>query len=59
MTLNNGVLVIGGNVPSTIEGNIVEVRDSSGASLIKISSTEVVNFKKGRQIVFELTLQGT
>jgi hypothetical protein len=27
--------------------------------LIKISSTEVVTFKKGRQIIFELTLQGT
>jgi len=59
MDLSSGVLLIGGIVPSPIEGNIVEVRDSSGASLIKVSSTEVVTFKKGRQIIFELTLQGT
>jgi len=59
MDLSSGVLIVGGIVPSPIEGNIVEVRDSSGASLIKVSSTEVVTFKKGRQIIFELTLQGT
>jgi hypothetical protein len=59
MDLSSGVLLIGGIVPSNLEGNIVEVRDSSGASLIKISSTDVVTFKKSRQIIFELTLQGT
>jgi len=59
MDLSSGVFIIGGTIPSSVEGNIVEVRDSSGASLIKVSSTEVITFKKGRQIIFELTLQGT
>ncbi|MEM0242727.1 MAG: hypothetical protein QW745_09295 [Thermoplasmata archaeon] len=55
LTLKNGVMTIGGIVPSTIQGNQISVRNANQESLIQINGNTVITFKKGRTIAIELS----
>lgn len=55
VNLVNGVLTIGGVIPTTYNGNEIVVRDSAENNLIVIQGSEVITFKKGRQILVELS----
>ena len=55
LMLENGVMTIGGIVPSTVKGNQISVRNANQESLIQINGNTVITFKKGRTIAIELS----
>jgi len=55
LTIQAGVLYIGGVTPSTVSGNQIVLRDNNQNDLVSVSSSSVVTVKSGRQIVFEIS----
>ncbi len=55
LTIQAGVLYIGGVTPSTVVGNEIVLRDNNQNDLISVSSSTPITIKKGRQIVFQIS----
>lgn len=56
LTVENGTLYIGGVAPNTISGNTIQVRDANQNVLLSVTSTTSTTIKKGRVIIFELSI---
>jgi hypothetical protein len=55
LSIQAGVLYIGGITPSTVSGNQIVLRDNNQNDLISVLSSSVITVKSGRQIVFEIS----
>lgn len=55
LSIQAGVLYIGGVTPSTVSGNQIVLRDNNQNDLVSVSSSSVITVKSGRQIIFEIS----
>ena len=55
ITIQNGVLLIGGIASNTVSGNQIVLRDSAETTLISVTGISPITIKAGRQVIFELS----